>query len=375
MARTGLGAGWRCLLANDIDPKKTASYVQNFGGGEILTGDVAGLASRDAPGRADLAWASFPCQDLSLAGGCRGLGAQGSNVQSRSGAFWPFWSLVQGLRLEGRAPRVVVLENVVGLLTSRGGADFAALVSTLLAGGYRPGVLQIDARLFLPQSRPRLFIIAVREDLAIPVELSAATPDEVFTPPALAAALARLPAALAGRLLFFRLPPPSATSTRLQDLLEIEPADAPRHPPHVTRKLLASMSPANLAKLEEGARDGVAVGALYKRTRRSSDGSRIVRAEVRFDGLAGCLRTPVGGSSRQMLLFLGDGAPWSRLLSRREAARLMGLPESYQLPARCSDALHLLGDGVCPPIVRHLAEHLLEPLLARAEARRLEAAE
>jgi len=48
-------------------------------------GDVGGLTSRDLPGRADLAWASFPCQDLSLAG--MGAGLKGK----RSGTFWPFW--------------------------------------------------------------------------------------------------------------------------------------------------------------------------------------------------------------------------------------------------------------------------------------------
>ena len=104
------------------------------------------------------------------------------------------------------------------------------------------------------------------------------------------------------------------------------------------------------------------VGALYRRTRRDAEGARVQRAEVRFDGVAGCLRTPAGGSSRQSLLVVEKGRIRARLLSGREAARLMGLPEDYRLPTGYTDAYHLLGDGVAAPVVRFLAQHLLEPL-------------
>ena len=116
------------------------------------------------------------------------------------------------------------------------------------------------------------------------------------------------------------------------------------------------------------------VGALYRRTRRDEAGNRVQRAEIRFDGVAGCLRTPAGGSSRQSILVIENGRIRARLLSGREAARLMGLPEDYRLPKRYTDACHLLGDGVVAPVVRFLAEHLLEPL-AGAPAAPLLAAE
>src|SRR4051812_35261082 len=118
MARAGLGPTWTCLFANDIDAKKASAYNQNWGSQEICVGDVGRLTTDDLPGTADLAWASFPCQDLSLAG--MGAGLRGS----RSGTFWPFWRLVQSLNREGRSPTMVVLENVCGALTSHDGADF-----------------------------------------------------------------------------------------------------------------------------------------------------------------------------------------------------------------------------------------------------------
>ena len=146
MVRAGLGAGWSCLFANDIDPKKGACYSHNWGDSKLRLADVAELTTADLPGTADLAWASFPCQDLSLAGS--GAGLRGK----RSSTFWPFWRLMEALAEEGRAPTVVTLENVCGALTSHGGKDFAALSAAIVGGGYRFGALVIDAVHFVPQS-------------------------------------------------------------------------------------------------------------------------------------------------------------------------------------------------------------------------------
>ena len=106
-------------------------------------------------------------------------------------------------------------------------------------------------------------------------------------------------------------------------------------------------------------------GAGFRRTRREN-GNSVQRFEARFDGLAGCLRTPAGGSSRQIVVAVEDGAVRTRLMSPDEAARLMGLPDDYVLPARTNAALKLCGDGVCVPVVRWLAETLLEPALGPA---------
>ncbi|MFA4891820.1 DNA cytosine methyltransferase [Brevundimonas sp.] len=365
MVRAGLGEGWRCLFANDIDAGKAQAYRANWGAGDFHPGDIGAVTAADLPGAAGLMWGSFPCQDLSLAGVGAGLGGR------RSGTFHAFWDVARGLAAEGRAPAIVAVENVCGALTSRGGRDFEIVCQTYVDAGYRWGALVINADRFLPQSRPRLFVIGVRGDLPAPPGLIAPGPLEPFHPAALRRAVDRLPEALRARMVWWRLPEPGARPTALAALIEDNPADAPWSPPERTAGLLALMSPVNLAKVEQARRDGGRrVGALYRRTRQEADGRKVQRAEVRFD-IAGCLRTPAGGSSRQTVLVVDRGVVRSRLISARETARLMGLADSYSLPASSSAAWRLTGDGVAVPVVRHLAEWLFEPILkAAAGARR-----
>jgi DNA (cytosine-5)-methyltransferase 1 len=124
------------------------------------------------------------------------------------------------------------------------------------------------------------------------------------------------------------------------------------------------MAPVHLDKLAAAKRAGKRmVGGLYKRRRDEADGVRRQRAEVRFDDVAGCLRVPSGGSSRQTVVIVEGDLVRSRLLSPREAARLMGLSDDYQLPSNYNDAYELMGDGVVAPVVRYLAQHILEPML------------
>jgi DNA (cytosine-5)-methyltransferase 1 len=363
MARAGLGPAWTCLISNDIDEKKGVAYKQNWGDKELKIADVARLSTNDLPGIADLAWASFPCQDLSLAG--NGAGLKGA----RSGTFWPFWRLMKDLGQQGRAPALIVLENVCGAITSHRGKDFAALTGALADEGYHFGALVIDAVHFVPQSRPRLFIVAIKENIAIPRQLVREARDPLWTTATLVQAQDDLNERLQERWVWWNLPAPAARTVAFSDLIEHEPEGVSWHTKTETRKLLDMMSPLNRKKVLDARKAGKRViGTIYKRTRQDENGCRVQRAEVRFDDIAGCLRTPVGGSSRQLLMFVEGDSVRSRLLSPREAARLMGLSDSYKLPQNYNEAYHLAGDGLVVPAVRHLAQHILEPALAAVRA-------
>lgn len=370
MVRAGLQPAWRCAFANDFDLKKSETYRQNWGDKELRTADVRTLSADDLPSiKPDLVWASFPCQDLSLAGG--GAGLKGN----RSGTFWPFWELIEELKGKRRSPEIVVLENVCGTLTSHGGKDFRAIVKAFADLDFDVGAMVIDAELFVPQSRPRLFFVGVpRQRRSSAFALESAEHD-LWHPPALRRAFAALPRDLQERWIWWNMPAPPARKRQLSDLLEIHPEDVEWRSDDETDALLEMMSPLHQRKVAQmQALKREVVGTLYRRTRTDEDGNPVQRVEVRFDEIAGCLRTPAGGSSRQAILVVNGKRIRSRLLSARETARLMGLRDSYVLPERYNEAYHLTGDGVVVPVVKHLSDHVLLPFLAGKSKQRAKAA-
>jgi DNA (cytosine-5)-methyltransferase 1 len=353
MARAGLGSHWQCLFANDFDAKKAESYSRNWGDDHLHVKDVRNVELAELPGEADLAWASFPCQDLSLAGNGRGLQSE------RSGSFWPFWKLMQGLEHEKRNPKIILLENVYGALTSHGGKDFNALYTSLVDIGYSVGAMVIDASYFVPQSRTRLFVVAVRSDLFIPNDLLAPGPNPLWHPPAVLKAGQTLSKDLIEKWLWWDLPVPPSRKQDFIDVIEDEPNGVAWKSDSDTNNLLMMMSEINRKKVKQAQHSGCRmVGGVYRRTRNGKQ-----RAEVRFDNISGCLRTPSGGSSRQLVIIVEGERVRSRLLSPREAARLMGLDDDYVLPENYNAAYHLAGDGVVVPVVEHLSKYLLVPIL------------
>jgi DNA (cytosine-5)-methyltransferase 1 len=358
MARQGLDGLFDCAFANDFDPMKCAAYRTNYPDDEIVQGDVWDLdASRVPP--APLAWASFPCQDLSLAGSRRGLNAP------RSGAFWGFWNVIEKQR--DKAPKTIVIENVAGLLSSHDGRDFTTLVTQFADAGYRVGAMLIDAALFSPQSRQRLFIVAHKGKL--PANLTTDHPNAVFHPATLCNAVETLPDQTRMAWVWWHLPYPPHRNADLVSLLERTPPEHVWRSDADTRKLMAQMAPLHRQRVEAALADRKwNAGAVFRRIRLEK-GARVQRAEIRYDGMAGCLRTPAGGSSKQLLLITENGRARLRPMMAREAARLMGLDDAYRLPAGETKALKVIGDGVSVPVVRWLGQHLLSPLAGSTAAK------
>jgi DNA (cytosine-5)-methyltransferase 1 len=224
--------GWNCSFANDIDRVKAIAYYANWEASRLVVGDVAAMTTADLPSVPDLAWASPPCQDVSLAGDRAGLDG------ARSNAFKGFWRLMRALRAEERAPRMIVIENVCGLLTSHSGKDFDAISAALADAGYRFRAVVIDASLFVPQSRERVFVVAVDADAHIPAELLADGPTTPFHPPTLIAACQRQRDPI-----WWRLPVPPKRNTTLADIIEDEPTGVRWHTQVETERLLEATSP------------------------------------------------------------------------------------------------------------------------------------
>ncbi|RYD36652.1 MAG: DNA (cytosine-5-)-methyltransferase, partial [Verrucomicrobiaceae bacterium] len=326
-----------------------AMYRHHFGAGshELVAGDVHSLDSASLPDL-ELATASFPCTDLSLAGSRHGL--EGAS----SSAFWGFIKVLKNLG--HRRPPLVLLENVTGFLTSHGGGDFRNALLALNDLGYSVDTFQIDAANFVPQSRQRLFVVGTKTKAGAETSLQdgflesdvrpAALADFIFTNPDIRWNVRTLP----------RLP---KRRHQLDDIIEDVPLNSEIWWSRERADyLLSQMSPKHRAEAQR-MMDGKAwsFATVFRRVRNGRS-----MAELRNDGVAGCLRTPRGGSGRQILFQAGQGSFHVRLVTPRECARLMGAPQ-FKIEATLNQALFGFGDAVCVPVIQWIARHYLSPAL------------
>lgn len=140
--RAGMSVAWQ----SEVDPAASRVLKYRWPNVENL-GDIHHV---DPPVSAvDVLCGGFPCQDYSVAGRRGGLAGD------RGALWWEFLRLITGLR-----PGWVVAENVPGLISSRGGRDFATIVDSLTDCGYGVVWRVFDAQWFgLAQRRRRVFIV------------------------------------------------------------------------------------------------------------------------------------------------------------------------------------------------------------------------
>ncbi|MEU2928756.1 DNA (cytosine-5-)-methyltransferase [Streptomyces sp. NPDC007251] len=359
LARLGLEkAGLRVTWANDMSSDKHDMYRTHFRDehDHYVLSDIKKLAEAGgAPGLPrdlGLAWASFPCTDLSLAGGRKGLAGK------HSGTFYDFMKILTDLG--HHQPPVVALENVNGFATSHGGKDLQTAVQALNDLGYSVDVLTLDARSWVPQSRPRLFVVGAKET---PKEeapenrnafLRPAWLNHLFENDELTTHRAALPS-----------PPPHRTEGWTELIKKNPPVPEELWWDDLQRKKfeseLSSIQRKRVEKLQESG--SVVYRTAYRRTRNG-----VPAWEIRADDVAGCLRTTGGGSSKQAVVRIAPDGLRVRWMTPREYACLMGADE-YTLPQRTNQALMGFGDAVCVNAVAWLGEHYLKPLIEGASKR------
>ncbi len=352
LMRIGLEqAGWNIQYANDIDPLKQKIYNNHFQDKEnhFLLGDIHDISGKDIPS-VTLATASFPCTDLSLAGRREGLSG------SQSSAFWGFIKILR--EMENRRPPLVLLENVEGFLTSHQGEDFREALTALNELGYAVDAIVIDAARFVPQSRVRLFIIGtlqisqpdiVNEKTSLFYQDHTRTSklaDFVFANPEI-------------NWNIRYLPPLPKRLNRLDDIIENMADDSKDwwNEDRVVYLLNQTFDRHRLIIEEAKNKPAYSYFTAFRRIRQGRS-----MAEIRSDGVAGCLRTPKGGSARQILLRVGKGEIRIRFISPLECARLMGA-DDFVISGSFNESLYGFGDAVCVPVVNWIAEHYLNPVL------------
>ena len=344
--------GWFADFANDIDEQKQQMYYGQFEEDWVpfLVKDVHKLSSDEVPS-VTLATASFPCNDLSLAGARAGI---------RAGSSSSFWGFVKILKdLGPRRPPLVLLENVTGFLTSHQGTDFREALITLNKLGYTVDAFIIDAVDFVPQSRQRLFVVGILDSVANQhtneFELTAQFESKT-RPKALVDFIAKSHDI---RWKIRPLPSPSVNRKKLKEVLEDLPYDAAEWwSAERAEYLLNQMSERHRKQADQmiSGRNW-SYGTVFRRMRNGRS-----MAELRVDGIAGCLRTPRGGSGRQIIFKAGKGQYFARLLTPREAARLMGA-DNYRIKVSLNQALFGFGDAVCVPVIEWIARYYLNPVV------------
>jgi DNA (cytosine-5)-methyltransferase 1 len=354
LVRTALNAvGFTVSFANDIEPKKHRIYEMIFGPSpEFALGDIRNISGQNVA-TVDLATASFPCTDLSLAGNRKGLAGE------QSGAFHEFARVLE--EMGSRRPPLVMLENVLGFATSHGGKDLRTALLKLNELGYACDLFTLDAKWFVAQSRVRLFVIgrklSTRASRPLPlvspmrptwlVEFMMRNRDVRFssvefpTPPRLNASLSGVVERIDGRSDRWW-----SSSSSLAFLRSLTPLQKERLGRMISAKRLSWAT-------------------AYRRTRNGA-----ATWEIRADDIAGCLRTTRGGSSKQAVVEAGRGSFRVRWMTAREYARLQGADDFIFAADRENEAMFALGDGVCVPVIRWIAEHYLRPALETMRARR-----
>lgn len=351
LARMGLeNAGFSVAWANDIEVAKQQMYEQHFGSGEyseLTVDDIRNVRGDDLP-EVQVAWSSFPCTDLSLAGKRAGMAGQHSST------YYEFTRVLR--EMDELRPQVVVLENVTALANSHAGEDIAAAIAELNTMNYSVDVITLDARRFVPQSRPRLFIIAssipvLEEDELGSAADSALRPDwlqRVYGDPELKTHRAKLPE------------PPAPRTQGLEEVVErLDDEDVRWWDAERTKKFLESLSLVQKTRLQNlKSQKRTSYRTAYRRTRMGKP-----VWEIRADDIAGCLRTARGGSSKQAVVEVGHDEVRVRWMTSREYARLMGAGDYQFEGLRESQILFGFGDAVCVDAVTWLGEKYLAPLL------------
>jgi DNA (cytosine-5)-methyltransferase 1 len=354
--------GWRCVYANDIEPKKQAMYEAQFGPASYY--HVEDIWKRDAVlthlgrTRPFLATASFPCTDLSLAGHWRGFEGRHSST---------YFGFLEVLRSLGdQRPKVVMLENVCGFLTSNDGVDFKRALGSLASLGYWIDAIVVDAKWFVPQSRPRMFIFGFHDTLAAPRVirrgpqldfcdpwLAAVERTAVLRPNGLRPTLDALELDTGLATVDFNIPTQSPYDlTQVIDLGDEQDWWSPEE----TLKHYLMMEPPSRNRVDRLiATQATSIGAAFRRTRRSK-----TRTEVRFD-VAGCLRTPKGGSAKQIVVAVIKGKLRMRWMSAREYARLQGA-DDFAITVPALQAMYGFGDAVCVPVIQWIDQQILSPV-------------
>lgn len=316
--------GGRCVLTCEWDSYAQKTYMANFGNSHCMVGDITSLDESAVPDH-DVLLAGFPCQPFSIAGVSKknALGRKHGFADETQGTL--FFDVAR--ILAHKRPRAFLLENVKNLLSHDGGRTFKTIQKVLSQElGYNVYYRVIDGAHFVPQHRERVLIVGFRERVAFDWNI-ANLPDK--------------------------------NQQRLTSILHktdgSEPfleADGDRYFDHKNKRVNGKYTLSdklwrylqNYADKHRAKGNGFGFGLVGP-----DDIARTLSARYYKDG--------------SEILIRQRKNP--RRLTPRECARLMGFPDSYQIPVSDTRAYKQFGNGVVVPVVREVAR-ILRPFVCDA---------
>jgi DNA (cytosine-5)-methyltransferase 1 len=286
------GLDGECVCTSEIDKFACQTYESNFG--DQPRGDITQIDPRSIPDF-DLILAGFPCQPFSHAGKKLGFDDLRGTL---------FFNVAQIIK--EKKPKVVLLENVRGLVSHDKGRTFERILEVLTVDlGYSTFHKVLNAKDFgLPQNRSRIFIVAFRDNVD-----------------------------------HFEFPEPTKSITKVGDVLIPGSNRSGRYTlsdtlwgSHQRRKAdhLAKGNGFGYSLFDHNSRYTSTISARYYK-----DGSEILIAQR-------------GKNPRK--------------LTPREAANLQGFPADFKIPVSDTQAYKQFGNAVAVPVIRAIAEKL-EPFL------------
>lgn len=297
--------GGKCVFTSEWDAAAQKTYEANFG--DKPHGDITKIDEKSVPDH-DVLCAGFPCQAFSIAGKRRGFD------ETRGTLFFDVARIIREKR-----PRVLLLENVKGLMNHDQGHTLATILRVLREDlGYTvPEPRIVNARHHgVPQNRERIFIVGFRDAADAPA---------------------------------FAYPANSAKRPKLADILEGETVSA--------RYYLSTQY----------------LGCLRAhKDRHAGKGNGFGFEVIPHDGTANAIVVGGMGKERNLVVDtrLTDFTPVTRIkgevnreglrrMTPREWARLQGFPDAYRIVCADAQSYKQFGNSVAVPAVRAVANALL----------------
>ncbi len=309
-------ADGRCVFTSEWNPWAQKTYIENYGNGEPLVGDIVPYEAEDIPDH-DVLLAGFPCQPFSIAGVSKknALGRpHGFECTTQGTLFFDVARIIAAKR-----PKAFLLENVKNLLSHDGGNTFRIIKETLEKElRYHVQAKVIDGQSFVPQHRERILIVGFREPTGFSFN-------------------------------DFRKP---ETGPRLRSILHPEDGSEEAEVPYTIGEKAKVHSKYGLTDKLWGYLQGYA-----EKHRKAGNGFGF--GLVTPESVSRTLSARYYKDGSEILVSRGRKKT-PRRLTPRECARLMGYPDTFRIPVSDTQAYRQFGNSVVVPVIAEMAR-IMEP--------------